>query len=274
MSRPRWLEPLPDAALMREHDRWAIETKGIPSLELMERAGEGLARVVAERVPAGRIAVVCGKGNNGGDGLVAARLLRQAGREVEVLLVWPAEWLSDDAKAAARQAARRRRRALRRGAAGQGARPGRRAARDGLDRRAEGPARGRDRGDRTARAARWSPPTCPAAWTPAPGEVAGAAIEAVATAAFHAAKPGLWIRPGQGARRRRARDRHRDPARRAGRGRLRPGHGRGPARRPAPRRRVDEVHRRARSWSSAARAGSPARPAWPRSRRCGPARAT
>ena len=73
MSRPRWLEPLPDAALMREHDRWAIETKGIPSLELMERAGEGLARVVAERVPAGRIAVVCGKGNNGGDGLVAAR---------------------------------------------------------------------------------------------------------------------------------------------------------------------------------------------------------
>ena len=44
MSPPRWLEPLPDAALMRATDRWAIETKGIPSLELMERAGEGLAR--------------------------------------------------------------------------------------------------------------------------------------------------------------------------------------------------------------------------------------
>ena len=99
MSRPRWLEPLPDAALMRAIDRWAIETKQIPSLELMERAGEGLARVVAEHVPAGRIAVVCGKGNNGGDGYVAARLLRQAGRDVEVLALWPAQWLSEDAQA-------------------------------------------------------------------------------------------------------------------------------------------------------------------------------
>ena len=68
MSSPRWLEPLPDAELMRATDAWAIEHKRIPSLELMERAGEGLARVVAEHVPAGRIAVVCGKGNNGGDG--------------------------------------------------------------------------------------------------------------------------------------------------------------------------------------------------------------
>ena len=88
MSTPRWLEPLPDATLMRATDAWAIDERGIPSLELMERAGEGLARVIAEHVPAGRIAVVCGKGNNGGDGLVAARLLRAAGREAEVLLVW------------------------------------------------------------------------------------------------------------------------------------------------------------------------------------------
>ena len=41
--------------------------------------------MIAEHVPAGRIAVVCGKGNNGGDGLVAARLLREAGRDVDVL---------------------------------------------------------------------------------------------------------------------------------------------------------------------------------------------
>ena len=99
MTLPAWLQPLPDAAQMRATDAWAIEHKQVPSLELMERAGEGLARVVGEHVPAGRVAVVCGKGNNGGDGLVAARLLRAAGRDVEVLLVWPAQWLSDDAKA-------------------------------------------------------------------------------------------------------------------------------------------------------------------------------
>ena len=42
MTQPRWLEPLPDAELMRATDRWAIETKGVPARQLMERAGEGL----------------------------------------------------------------------------------------------------------------------------------------------------------------------------------------------------------------------------------------
>src|SRR5215218_11399219 len=99
MSLPRWMEPLLEAGESRELDRWAINEKKIAAEDLMERAGEGLAGVVARRAPAGRIAIVCGKGNNGGDGLVAARLLRGAGREVEVLLVWPDEWLSEDAKA-------------------------------------------------------------------------------------------------------------------------------------------------------------------------------
>jgi len=85
------MEPLLEAGETKELDRWAIGERKIPAAELMERAGEGLAGVVARHAPAGRIAVVCGKGNNGGDGLVAARLLRQAGRDVEVLLVWPAE---------------------------------------------------------------------------------------------------------------------------------------------------------------------------------------
>jgi NAD(P)H-hydrate epimerase len=96
MSLPPWLEPLPDAEQMRAIDAWAIEQRGIPSLDLMERAGAGLADAVAARVPAGRIAVVCGKGNNGGDGLVAARLLREAGREVDVLLTGDADELTGD----------------------------------------------------------------------------------------------------------------------------------------------------------------------------------
>ena len=77
IARCRWLTPLPDAEAMRATDRWAIEERGIPSLELMERAGEGLAALVAEVAPDGPVAIVCGKGNNGGDGLVAARLLRE-----------------------------------------------------------------------------------------------------------------------------------------------------------------------------------------------------
>jgi len=84
---PSWADPLPDGEAMRATDAWAIEERGIPSLELMERAGRGLARVVSDVAPQGVVAIVCGKGNNGGDGLVAARLLREAGREVRVLLL-------------------------------------------------------------------------------------------------------------------------------------------------------------------------------------------
>src|SRR6185437_7214845 len=73
--------------------------RGIPSLELMERAGHGLATAVSERVPEGRVVVVVGKGNNGGDGLVVARLLREWGREVDVLMLAPGEELTGDARA-------------------------------------------------------------------------------------------------------------------------------------------------------------------------------
>src|SRR6266516_2157634 len=94
-----WLTPLYDAEGMRAVDRWAIEERGVPSLELMEAAGRAVAEAVAELAPGGPVRVVCGKGNNAGDGLVAARHLREMGFEVEALLLWPGDELSGDAAA-------------------------------------------------------------------------------------------------------------------------------------------------------------------------------
>ncbi len=93
-----WLEPLYDAAGMGAADRWAIQDQGVPSLELMEAAGRALAEVSADVAGPGPIRVVCGKGNNGGDGLVAARHLVESGYEVEALMLWSPETLSPDAQ--------------------------------------------------------------------------------------------------------------------------------------------------------------------------------
>jgi ADP-dependent NAD(P)H-hydrate dehydratase / NAD(P)H-hydrate epimerase len=84
-SLPDWLDPLYEAAEMRAVDAWAIEEQGVPQEDLMERAALGLARVTAGVAGAGPIRIVAGKGNNGGDGRVAARLLAEDGHEVEVI---------------------------------------------------------------------------------------------------------------------------------------------------------------------------------------------
>jgi ADP-dependent NAD(P)H-hydrate dehydratase / NAD(P)H-hydrate epimerase len=94
---PAWLEPLYGAEQMRAMDRWAIEERGVPSLDLMERAGAGLALHTDRVVPRGLVVIVCGKGNNGGDGFVAARLLRGFGRTVRVLLLADAADYKGDA---------------------------------------------------------------------------------------------------------------------------------------------------------------------------------
>jgi ADP-dependent NAD(P)H-hydrate dehydratase / NAD(P)H-hydrate epimerase len=99
MTLPDWLDPVYEAAEMRAVDSWAIDEQGVPGLDLMERAGIGLARVAAGVPRQGRIRVVIGKGNNGGDGLVAARVLRQDGYDVDVLSVAPPEELQGDARA-------------------------------------------------------------------------------------------------------------------------------------------------------------------------------
>jgi hydroxyethylthiazole kinase-like uncharacterized protein yjeF len=84
---------------MRSVDRWATQERGIAGLDLMERAGAGVARAVERLAPDGPVTVCCGKGNNGGDGLVAARLLRDAGRAVTVICVASPQDFSGDAHA-------------------------------------------------------------------------------------------------------------------------------------------------------------------------------
>ncbi len=88
------------AAEMRETDRITTEKFGVPSLDLMEHAGTAVADFALRHYPnAKKIAVVCGKGNNGGDGFVAARKLQEAGKQVRVLLLAdPAELRGDAAE--------------------------------------------------------------------------------------------------------------------------------------------------------------------------------
>ena len=70
---------------MRAADSQAAEA-GIPSSVLMEAAGQAVAEAARDRFPhARRVLVLCGKGNNGGDGYVAALHLTQEGRQVQVL---------------------------------------------------------------------------------------------------------------------------------------------------------------------------------------------
>src|SRR5215213_2788372 len=77
--------PVLTADEMRAWDRAAIDTHGIPEPVLMESAGRAAAAIIHHLHPAGRVLVACGSGNNGGDGLVAARTLRAWGRQVRVL---------------------------------------------------------------------------------------------------------------------------------------------------------------------------------------------
>jgi hydroxyethylthiazole kinase-like uncharacterized protein yjeF len=76
------------AAEMREIDRVTSERFGVPSLTLMENAGTAVADFVLKNYPSTQsIGVICGKGNNGGDGFAATRKLLEAGKDVRVLLL-------------------------------------------------------------------------------------------------------------------------------------------------------------------------------------------
>ena len=101
MSEPAYI-PLYTAAQVRELDRIAIQERGIAGYELMCRAGRALADCVARRWPQlRRVCIVCGAGNNGGDGYVLGRLLRDAGIEVTLLALAEPDTLRGDAARAA-----------------------------------------------------------------------------------------------------------------------------------------------------------------------------
>jgi ADP-dependent NAD(P)H-hydrate dehydratase / NAD(P)H-hydrate epimerase len=182
---------LPDAEAMRAADRWAIEERGVPSLDLMERAGAGLAALVMEVAPDGPVAIVCGKGNNGGDGLVAARLLREQWREVRCLLLGERDELRGDAAVMAK---------------GVETQPFTASALDGaavvVDAMLGTGFEGEVRGAAADAIAAMQGRTVVAADVPSgvdasTGEIAGAAVRARATATFAAAKPGLYVNPGK-----------------------------------------------------------------------------
>lgn len=85
--------------LVRDLDQAAIEELGLPSLLLMENAARGVAEVLLQQNPKGRIIVLCGPGNNGGDGLAVTRLLSANGLTAEAWLVRNGKDLSSDAAA-------------------------------------------------------------------------------------------------------------------------------------------------------------------------------
>lgn len=89
------------AQIMREIDKQAVETYGIPHVALMENAGAEVAKAARARIgdAAGKkICIFAGKGNNGGDGFVAARHLNNYGAKVKVYIVGNADNIQGAAK--------------------------------------------------------------------------------------------------------------------------------------------------------------------------------
>ena len=87
------------AAEMRQIDQDTIEGIGIPGIVLMETAGSAIVRTIEQHYPTcQRIGIFAGKGNNGGDGIVIARQLAHAGRDVHLFLVSPQESFTGEAQ--------------------------------------------------------------------------------------------------------------------------------------------------------------------------------
>jgi ADP-dependent NAD(P)H-hydrate dehydratase / NAD(P)H-hydrate epimerase len=174
-----WLNPLYDAEGSRAIDAWAIEDQGIASSRLMEAAGRALAEAVASLSPQGPVRIVCGKGNNGGDGQVAARHLRRMGFAVETVELWSDDlpedldsWLAGSGAVVDAIFGTGFSGAPREPAVG---------AIDAIN-RCGAPVVACDIASGVDASS---------------GEVEGAAVEADLTVSFHAAKLGQWIAPGK-----------------------------------------------------------------------------
>jgi ADP-dependent NAD(P)H-hydrate dehydratase / NAD(P)H-hydrate epimerase len=199
------LRPCLTAAEMRRLETRAIDELGIAGAVLMERAGVAAAGEVRRRYPAAEaVTVLCGAGNNGGDGFVVARHLHAAGAAVEVFLTGASSRLSGDARhnfeiarrlgvpVHERVAPARLRRAVRRadvvvdallgtGFAGR-PRPGAAALIEAVDGASSGPVVALD---------------VPSGVDSSTGVVEGAAVTAQLTVTFHAPKVGLVVAPGR-----------------------------------------------------------------------------
>ncbi len=199
---PDWLTPLLDAETMRAVDRWAIDVRGVPSLDLMERAGAGVTRAVERLAPDGPVAVVCGKGNNGGDGLVVARLLREAARSVTVVCAAPPGDFAGDARMNLERLAGEA--PLELGGDRARVEQALAEARVIVDALLGTGFQGEPRGAvgeaiEAVNAARAPVVSVdiPSGVDASTGVASGAAVRAAVTVTFHAGKPGLWIAPGK-----------------------------------------------------------------------------
>jgi NAD(P)H-hydrate epimerase len=86
---------------VRDFDTWAINTASVPGVVLMENAGSGCAEIVLaqlEKRIGSKVCVFCGPGNNGGDGFVIVRHLKNAGVDVAIALCGPVSKIKDDAE--------------------------------------------------------------------------------------------------------------------------------------------------------------------------------
>jgi NAD(P)H-hydrate epimerase len=86
---------------VRDFDSWAINTAGVPGVVLMENAGRGCGEIIIAELKkrkGSKVCVFCGTGNNGGDGFVIARHLRNCGFNVIIVICGPASKIKGDAE--------------------------------------------------------------------------------------------------------------------------------------------------------------------------------